>query len=106
MQISDSEFPVVVQAYDTADLQEIFIAEQIVSDQAALDSFSTRYAGRLIKVRPLTSAETEHQHVVAPKPRKSSGAATTFLVILFILIILIAIGFATGWIQENFNIHL
>lgn len=105
MQISDSEFPVVVQAYDTADLQEIFIAEQIVSDQAALDSFTTRYAGRLIKVRPLTSSETEQQHVVTARPRKSSGA-TIFLVILFILIILIAIGFATGWIQENFNIHL
>lgn len=106
MQITDNEFPVVVQAYDTVDLEEVFIAEQVVADQAALNSFTTRYAGRLIKVRALSTAETEYQQVTPTTRKRRSGAGAAIILILLVLIILIAIGFATGWIQENLGIHI
>lgn len=112
MRIRDNEFPVVVQAYDTSDRQDRFVAEQVVSSQAEVDSFTTRYAGKLIKVRTMDADDVrrrDHEHVetkhVETKRRTSSGAGAWVLILLVLAALVIA-GFATGWIQRTFGLNL
>lgn len=102
MILSKDQFPITIQAYEITNNKEYFIAEQAVHNQAEVDNFVTRYAGKVIKARPLTTAETnaaKHSH-----RRGSSSAGLIILVILIILTILIALGLYTGWIQRTFNI--
>lgn len=96
------QFPITVQAYEITDHKEYFIAEQVVHNQAEVDSFVTRYAGKVIKARALSNAES----TVAARTihRKGSSTGMIILVMLIILAVLIAIGLYTGWIQRTFNI--
>lgn len=102
MILSRDQFPITVQAYEITNNKEYFIAEQVVHNQSEVDNFVNRYAGKVIKARPLSAAESNvaaHAH-----RRKSSSAGMTILIILIILAVLIAIGLYTGWIQRTFNI--
>ena len=105
MRVQDNEFPVVVQAFDTHDRgDDVFIAEQVVSTQAEVDNFTSRYAGRLIKVRALRSDEvnTDHyQELRRPAARRRSSGAGILVLILLVLVALVVAGFTTGWIQRN-----
>jgi len=103
MRVKDNEFPVVVQAYDTRDRQDLFVAEQVVNSQAEVDTFTSRYAGRLIKVRLPNGEELRHDNT--PVARKRSSAGTAVVLILLVLLALAVVGFATGWIQNTFGIH-
>lgn len=103
MRVRDNEFPVVLQAYDTRNKQDLFVAEQVVNTQAEVDTFTSRYAGKLIRVRLPNGEELRHDdrhHTSAPRKR-SSGAGTAILLILLVLAALVVVGFATGWIQQN-----
>ena len=62
MRVRDNEFPVVIQAYDTRDKQDLFVAEQVVNTQAEVDTFTSRYAGKLIRVRLPNGEELRHDH--------------------------------------------
>ena len=91
---------------------ELFIAEQVVSNQAEVDTFSNKYAGKLIKAKAYSSSQahgTNTSHTgtstISTRSRKSS-AGTIIVVILIILAILVAIGFYTGWIQRTTGISL
>ena len=108
MRVQDNEFPVVVQAYDTHDKDDVFIAEQVVSSQAEVDSFTSRYSGRLIKVRALSNDEVStdrYQEVRRPVRKRSSGAGILVLILL-VLVALVIAGFTTGWIQRNLGLNL
>lgn len=102
MILSKDQFPITIQAYEITNNKEYFIAEQVVHTQAEVDNFVSRYAGKVIKARPLTTAETN----VAKRShrRGTSSSGLVILIILIILAILIAIGLYTGWIQRTFNI--
>lgn len=105
MRVKKEGFPVVVQAYESVlNKPDHFIAEQIVYTQEAVDAFTARYAGKLIRQRPLTSAEVSRQPGEVRHKRRSSLGV--IVLILLILAILIFIGFATGWIQETFGVDL
>lgn len=105
MRVKKEGFPVVVQAYESVTAKpDHFIAEQIVYTQEAVDAFTARYAGKLIRQRPLTSAEVSRQPGEVKHKRRSTLGVVVLL--LLILAILIFIGFATGWIQETFGIEL
>ena len=106
MEVRRDEFPVVVQAYETDNRHEVFVAEQVVHNQLEIDQFTSRYTGKLIKARKMTDVEYKHQPEDAVRKRKSTSAGTVLLVILVLLVVLAAIGFATGWIQQNFGIEL
>ncbi len=103
MEISKDQFPVVVQAFEITGNKEFFVAEQVVNSQAEVQTFSSRYAGKVIKARALNSTEVGQNRTVYSKKQKSS-AGTILLVVLIILIILIAIGYYTDWIQRTFGI--
>ena len=107
MRVKDNEFPVVVQAYDTKDRQDLFVAEQVVHSQAEVDTFTSRYAGRLIKVRLLSEEELSgERRRPATRAKKSSGSASIWLLLLLVVVALIVAGFATGWIQRTFGIDV
>ena len=105
MRVRDNEFPVVVQAYDNRDRQDLFVAEQVVYSQAEVDTFTSRYAGKLIRVRLPNGEELKHDHRPVTRKRRS-GAGTAILLILLVLIALVVVGFTTGWIQNTFGIDL
>ena len=96
MDIRKEEFPVALQAYDVRGEREDFVAEQVVSSQAEADNFMSLYAGRLIKTREVRPVETKHYPV---HRRRTSPAATFWIIVLLIIAVLLIAGFATGWIQ-------
>jgi hypothetical protein len=107
MKVKENQFPIAVQAYNTKGGQELFVAEQVVHTQAQVDAFTSRYAGMLIKTRLLTDTElgkARDDHKVYVKRR--SSASIIFWVILLLVVVAVIAGFATGWIQETFNISL
>jgi hypothetical protein len=104
MTLHPNEFPITIQAFDISNDKEFFVAEQMVNNQQEVETFSNRYAGKVIKAKAISSTE---KSTTVTKARKSSGAGLkVFLVILIILIILAAIGFYDGWIQRHTGIAL
>ena len=102
MELRREEFPVALQAYDVRSDREDFIAEQVVNSQAEADNFMSLYSGRLIKTRDLRPVETKrfegHRATAVTAPRRRAGVSP-WVIFLLILIVLVIIGFATGWIQ-------
>ena len=103
MRVKDNEFPVVLQAYDTRDRQDLFVAEQVVNTQAEVDTFTSRYAGKLIRVRLPNGEELRHDHRQTAAPRRKSSGALAAVLILLVIAALVIVGFASGWIQETFG---
>lgn len=105
MKVKENQFPIAVQAFNTKGGQELFVAEQIVYTQHQVDLFTSKHAGMLIKTRLLTDAELGKATIEQKKyVKRRSSAAAVIGAILLILVILAVVGFATGWIQENFGI--
>ncbi|MDB5249920.1 MAG: hypothetical protein JWQ40_4314 [Segetibacter sp.] len=102
MLLQKDQFPITMQAYEITGDREIFIAEQVVTSQAEIDTFSNKYVGKLIKAKALST--TAAGAISTTNSKRKSSAATIWLVILIILILLIAIGFYTGWIQRTTGI--
>ena len=107
MRIHDEEFPVVVQAYDPSGSKDSFVAEQVVYTQMDIDTFTSRYAGLLIKARELSDVETNDPRVSKQRSvRRKSGSAIGWVLLLLVIIIgLVVWGFTTGWIQQHFGIQ-
>jgi hypothetical protein len=107
MVINEREYPVVVQAYQPSANGELFVAEQMVRNQAEVDSFSSRYAGYVIKARVVKENEMV--------PEYSNGTKRTAMhrrglpawaILLLIVVVLVVVGFTTGWIQKTFELNL
>jgi hypothetical protein len=101
MELRKEEFPVALQAYEVRGDHEDFVAEQVVNTQTEADKFMSMYAGRLIKTREVRPVETKHYAPAAHRTR--TGVATAWLVFIILLVVLVAVGFATGWIQNMFG---
>jgi hypothetical protein len=105
MIIETSQYPVVIQAYQPSGNSDLFVAEQVVHNQAEADIFTSRYAGLLIKARKPNDNELyTNPNYVAPRTR--SRGPGVGLIILLLLIALVIVGFTTGWIQNNLGISL
>jgi hypothetical protein len=101
MRVNDNEFPVVVQAFDTKDKYDEFVAEQVVSNQVEVDTFTSRYAGKLIKVRHLSNDEVKHDYHPHPARKRTTSGAGIWLLLLLVIVALVVVGFTTGWVQKN-----
>lgn len=105
MIVSKDNFPVVLQAYDIQNNREVFIAEQVVHNQAEVDTFTTRFTGKLIKAKQFTDGLNKSGAHGNYKKKKAS-VPVIVLIILIVLVGLIVLGFSTGWIQENLGISI
>ena len=101
MELRKEEFPVALQAYEVRGDHEDFLAEQVVNTQTEADKFMSMYAGRLIKTREVRPVETRHYSAASHRTR--TGVATGWLIFIILLVVLVAVGFATGWIQNMFG---
>ena len=105
MEVRNSDFPVVVQAYEPSNKQDVFIAEQVVNTQAEIDGFTLKFAGKLIKARSLNDSEIERQRHAASRRHSSIGSKSyLWIFVLLLIVVLIGVGFYTGWIQKTFNV--
>ena len=98
MELRRDDFPVALQAFDVKDSREDFVAEQVVSTQGEADIFMSRYAGKLIKTRDVKPIESK-RFETHPHNRGFPGWA----IFLIVLIILVAVAYATGWLQWLIN---
>lgn len=105
MDIRNEDLPVTLQAFDLLDNKEIFIAEQVVNNQADVDTFTSRYLGKLIKAKKAIVDE-RNSNTRIPVKKRYSTAGTVMTIIIVILLALVLYGFATGWIQEKFNLNI
>jgi len=112
MVINEREYPVVVQAYQPSANGELFVAEQMVRNQAEVDSFSSRYAGYVIKARVVKENEMVPEYSNGTKRtamhRRGMPARgiPAWAILLLIVVVLVVVGFTTGWIQKTFELNL
>jgi hypothetical protein len=105
MEVRKEDFPVVIQAFETNGATDVFVAEQVVNSQADINTFTSRYTGKLIKARRLTEAERGLQGNTHQTTRKRSAVGTYILIaVILIIVALVIVGFTTGWIQQTFHI--
>lgn len=113
MVINDREFPVVVQAYQPSANGELFVAEQMVRNQVEVDAFSSRYAGYVIKARVVKENEMVPEY--SDGTGRSDSVRRTavhrrgipaWAIFLLIVVVLVVVGFTTGWIQRTFELNL
>jgi hypothetical protein len=109
MVINDREFPVVVQAYQPSANGELFVAEQMVRNQVEVDAFSSRYAGYVIKARVVKENEMVPEYSNGNVKRRMNihrRGIPAWAIFLLIVVVLIVVGFTTGWIQRTFELNL
>jgi hypothetical protein len=109
MVINDREFPVVVQAYQPSANGELFVAEQMVRNQVEVDAFSSRYAGYVIKARVVKENEMVPEYTNNNGTRRTAihrRGIPAWAIFLLIVVVLVVVGFTTGWIQRTFELNL
>ncbi|WP_207510253.1 hypothetical protein [Longitalea luteola] len=125
MVINEREFPVVIQAFQPSANGELFVAEQMVNNQAEVDSFSSRYAGYVIKARVVTQNElvtdrdgyrddntirrdntVRRNHDATRRTAMHRRGMPAWAILLLIVVVLVVVGFTTGWIQRTFELNL
>lgn len=109
MVLNDREFPVVIQAYQPSANGELFVAEQMVRNQIEVDAFSSRYAGYVIKARVVKENELVPEYSNGNTTRRTTihrRGMPAWAIFLLIVVVLVVVGFTTGWIQRNFDVNL
>jgi type VI protein secretion system component VasF len=109
MVINEKEFPVVVQAYQPGREGELFVAEQMVRNQAEVDAFSSRYAGYVIEARVVKENELATKSDYDNRTRRTAvhrRGLPVWAILLLIVVVLVVVGFTTGWIQKTFELNL
>ncbi len=106
MIIENNQYPVVIQAYQPSGASDLFVAEQVIYNQAEADSFTSRYTGLLIKARKPYDSELNTTIDYTTTQRRRSGNAAWLLLLVLVLVALVVAGFTTGWIQRNTGITL
>lgn len=104
MDLKKEDLPATIQAFEILDEKEIFLAEQVVNSQLEIETFTTKYAGKLIKAKVSSIDAKSYGNRTYQKKRSSTGLI--MIIIILIIIALVIYGFSTGWIQEKFNLNI
>jgi len=106
MNLTNEDFPATLQAFDLKENEEIFIAEQVVRNQSEIETFTTRYAGKLIKAEKVPQLETNGYRNPVYKKERSSTGLIAIIIIILVIAALVIYGISTGWLQEKLNFKL
>lgn len=105
MDLRKEDLPATLQAFDLQNDKEIFIAEQVVNNQAEIELFTTRYTGKLIKAKIVPAAQA-NRYVDPVVKKKPSSNSIVMVIVILVLVALILYGFSTGWIQDKLNLKI
>jgi hypothetical protein len=108
MEISKEDLPATLQAFDLKDNEEIFLAEQVVNNQSEIETFTARYAGKLIKAKATAPGNRYSDNIYNTTTYKKRGSSSSAIIILIIIAVLIALaiyGYSTGWLQEKLHLN-
>lgn len=105
MDLRKEDLPATIQAFELLEDKEIFIAEQVVNSQSEIETFTSRYAGKLIKAKTFPVAEVKKNASPVYSKQRSSNGLIMFIIIL-VIVALVVYGFSTGWIQEKLNLKI
>ncbi len=94
MEISKNQFPVVIQAFEITNNKEFFVAEQLVNNQTEVETFSKRYAGKVIKARALSTTELNSHNSVHTKRRGLSTGTLILIILIMLIVIFVALYFS------------
>lgn len=107
MDLHNEQLPATLQAFDLADNQEVFLAEQVVNSQAEIVNFTNRYSGKLIKAKlPVAAANGTFSSQPGPVVKSKSSVNAVMVVVVLVLLALAVYGFSTGWIQEKLHLNI
>jgi len=106
MDLRNEDLPATLQAFELMDNREIFLAEQVVSSQMEIDTFTNRYAGKLIKAKTTLPANGNANYAKPAYRARYSSTGVIMGIIVLVLIILVIYGFSTGWIQEKLHLKI
>ena len=108
MDINKEDLPATLQAFDLRDNEEIFLAEQVVNNQSEIETFTARFAGKLIKAKATVPANRYTNNMYDTTTYKKRGSPSTAIIVLIIVAILIGLaiyGYSTGWLQEKLHLN-
>ena len=105
MDLRKEDLPATVQAFELLDGKEIFIAEQVVNSQSEIETFTTRYMGKLIKAKPVPVNEI-NGYENSPYKKKRSSTGLVMIIIILVILAAVIYGISTGWIQEKFHLKI
>jgi hypothetical protein len=106
MDIRKEDLPVTLQAFELQDNNEIFVAEQVVTNQVDVDRFTTMYAGKIIKAKKDTVAHRSSGGNTMITKKRNPAVGIFMIVLILVLVALVIYGFSTGWIQQKFNLNI
>ncbi|MDB5276703.1 MAG: hypothetical protein JWR61_1658 [Ferruginibacter sp.] len=106
MDLRSEDLPATLQAFDLMDNKEIFLAEQVVSNQAEIDIFTNRYAGKLIKAKTTLPVNSNSSYAKPAHRSRYSSTGVVMAIIVVLVIVLVIYGFSTGWIQEKLHMKV
>ena len=101
MELRREDFPITLQAYNVHGADEEFVAEQVVNTQAEANNFMSMYAGKLIKTRDIRRNEVHARDIEDRRNfrRRTRTATPVWAIVLVILVVLLIVAYATGWLQ-------
>jgi hypothetical protein len=106
MDLRNEDLPATLQAFELMDNREIFLAEQVVSSQSEIETFTNRYAGKLIKAKTTLPANRNTSYSKPAYRARYSPTGVAMGIIVLVLIVLIIYGFSTGWLQEKLHLKI
>ena len=106
MDLLKEDLPATLQAYELNDNKEIFLAEQVVNNQAEIELFTARYAGKLIKAKTNVASNNRNSYGNTVVKKRNSSTAVVALIIILIIVAVIVYGLYTGWLQDRLNIKM
>lgn len=105
MDLRNEDLPVTLQAFDISNGSEIFIAEQVVNNQSEIDTFTSRFTGKVIKAKKAIVPEN-NTYASTPTPKRNTTTGLVMIIVIVVILALVIYGFSTGWIQQKFNLNI
>ena len=104
MDLRKEDLPATLQAFELIDNKEIFLAEQVVNTQSEIDTFTSRYSGKLIKAKAVVPLDKRSSYASTATQRRTRPGTIIAVIVFIIIVALVVYGYSTGWLQEQLHL--